>query len=233
MKCAVEKLAMYVPPTAQVKDPAMTDVIASLATINSDIDVSWVKPMQRRRLSLFAKMALSCANMVNTDAHAMPVVFSSRHGDLHKTSDLLEQLVEQQPLSPTQFGLSVHNAVSGLLSILTNNTAAVSAIAGGRSTFSSALIEAYLQLHSGDTERVLLLHVDRALPDIYAQYADEEQVDHCVALVLKKNINGHGYDLQELLDAQPEPSLSALRFAHAAIHNQSIDVGKWRWHYAQ
>ena len=78
-----------------------------------------IPAMQRRRLSPFAKVSLHCA-LEASDHHQgdLPCVFSSRHGDLNRTTKLIENVANQEELSPTQFGLSVHNAVSGLYSIM-------------------------------------------------------------------------------------------------------------------
>ena len=64
-------------------------------------------------------MALLVANnAVSGIKKDLPIVFSSRHGDLPKTSTLLADLADKNALSPTAFGLSVHNAIPSLFSIL-------------------------------------------------------------------------------------------------------------------
>ncbi|MEO2268484.1 beta-ketoacyl synthase chain length factor [Pseudoalteromonas pernae] len=228
MKCAVEKLALYVSPTCSDNNE-LNDLIQRVVDALVAIDVSWVKPMQRRRLSQFAKMILSCAHSVNPNEEPIPIVFSSRHGDLHKTSDLLEQLVENEPLSPTQFGLSVHNAVVGLLSILTNNKAPITAIAGGMDSLSSALCEAYIQLHSGVTDKVMIIHADRELPNLYKEFADELQCDHCIAFILEKPLNSDGFELQQTARQEPQSSLvSSLKLAYALTHKSDLVIDTWR-----
>ena len=83
-----------------------------------------IPAMQRRRLSPFAKVALHCALEASAEHQAnIPCVFSSRHGDLHRTTKLIENIALSKDLSPTQFGLSVHNAAAGLFSIFTGNRA--------------------------------------------------------------------------------------------------------------
>lgn len=230
MKCAVEKLAVYVAPTCSDNEElvSLTDGLVAAAIA---IDVSWVKPMQRRRLSQFAKMVLSCVHAVNANAEPIPVVFSSRHGDLHKTSDLLAQLVKHEPLSPTQFGLSVHNAVVGLLSILTHNTAPITAIAGGKDSLSAALSEAYMQLHQGHTDSVMVIHGDRCLPQLYDSFADEPQIDHCVAFILSKTPHNSNTWLEHITDTQVpqvDANLHALQFANAVISRKQAVLGSWR-----
>ncbi|GAA0817652.1 hypothetical protein GCM10009111_19190 [Colwellia asteriadis] len=146
-----------------------------------------LKPMQRRRLSPFAKIALHCAYESSQQTNAaFDIIFSSRHGDLDKTSALLNDLAEKEPLSPTAFSLSVHNAVPGLFSIFTQNTAPSSAISAGKESFLMALVDAYARLNSYNCDQVLLIHADQALPEFYVEYADESQVDHAFACIVTR-----------------------------------------------
>jgi len=147
-----------------------------------------LKPMQRRRLSPFAKLAMHCAlEVTKNETQPLVSVFSSRHGDLHKTSTMLNDLALGEDISPTAFSLSVHNAVAGLFTIFTHNTQASTTVSAGKDTFLMALVEAYIRLKTGKHEQVLLVHSDQVLPSPYSQYADELQIDHAVALILTKD----------------------------------------------
>ncbi|WP_019028219.1 beta-ketoacyl synthase chain length factor [Colwellia piezophila] len=147
-----------------------------------------LKPMQRRRLSPFAKLAMHCAlDVIKDETQALVSVFSSRHGDLHKTSTMLHDLALGEDISPTAFSLSVHNAIAGLFTIFTQNRQASTTVSAGQDTFMMALVEAYIRLKTGQHEQVLLVHCDQALPSPYAHYADELQIDHGVALILTKD----------------------------------------------
>jgi hypothetical protein len=153
-------------------------------------EVSWPKlafvpPMQRRRLSAFAKMALLVANQsVSNIEHALPIVFSSRHGDLPKTSTLLADLANENALSPTAFGLSVHNAIPSLFSILTQNKQAINAVSAGQDSFMMGLIDVYSRLKSGLAEEILFIYADQKLPSTYLEFQDEQQLSHAIALVV-------------------------------------------------
>ena len=57
------------------------------------------------------------------DQPPMPLVYASRHGETTRNFALLSDTAEQQPLSPTQFSLSVHNAIIGLWSIFQGDSA--------------------------------------------------------------------------------------------------------------
>lgn len=171
---------------------------SSLENFQVSDDIEWPKlefvpAMQRRRLSAFAKIALYVANKTMADTKDnLPIIFSSRHGDLHKTSTLLEDLAHEQALSPTAFGLSVHNAIPSLYSILTKNKEAINAIAAGKDSFFMALIDAYARLKSGICQQVLIIHADQQLPDTYIGYQDEVQIPHAISMIVSLPLKSCG-----------------------------------------
>ena len=77
----------------------------------------------------------------------VPLVFASRHGDVQRSFELLEQMARDEPMSPTHFGLSTHNAVIAQYSIargLTGNYLATAAgVVGGGAAIMTAVPEAY------------------------------------------------------------------------------------------
>lgn len=147
--------------------------------------LAFVPAMQRRRLSAFAKMSLLVAQQtLDGIEQELPIVFSSRHGDMEKTSRLLADLAEDTPISPTAFGLSVHNAIPSLFSILTGNKQAINAISAGKDSFFMALIDIYGRLKSGLATEVLFIHADQALPKTYEGFQDEQQLSHAIAMVV-------------------------------------------------
>ncbi len=80
--------------------------------------IEYIPAMQRRRLSRLAKLALNSA-MQTLDTHNVDyIVWVSQYGDEAKTLNILEDVLSEQTPSPTQFSTSVHNAISGLYSIL-------------------------------------------------------------------------------------------------------------------
>ncbi|CAM3787658.1 MULTISPECIES: beta-ketoacyl synthase chain length factor [Pseudoalteromonas] len=184
MEFVVDNFSVWIAPEQQISG------LESLPY--QDIDLSWVAPMQRRRLSPFMKMALHCMHKVAGE-QPLAVNFSSRHGDLPKTAGLLDAICIQDALSPTAFGLSVHNAAVGIFSILNNNTAAMNAIACGNESIISTLFDSYARLYTQQCEQLILCHADRALPVEYQCFADELQVDHSVALSLRLAKPGEGY----------------------------------------
>ncbi len=77
-----------------------------------------IPAMQRRRLSPLAKLALNNAIGALKDSKADYIVWVSKYGDEAKTLNILQDVLNDQTPSPTQFSTSVHNAISGLYSIL-------------------------------------------------------------------------------------------------------------------
>jgi hypothetical protein len=127
--------------------------------------------MLRRRAGFLDRMALEVAYQCLGDRHDVPAIFSSRHGETSRSVELLTDLAQGLPLSPTTFGLSVHNATGGLFSIARGDHASSSALAAGPSSVEHAVIEACGLLADGATE-VLLVVYDRPLPALYAAYQD-------------------------------------------------------------
>jgi len=127
--------------------------------------------MLRRRAGFLDRMALEVAYRCLGEINDVPAIFSSRHGETSRSVDLLTDLAKGLPLSPTVFGLSVHNAAGGLFSIARRDHASASALAAGQSTVEHAVIEACGLLADGASQ-VLLVVYDRPLPAVYAKYQD-------------------------------------------------------------
>ena len=130
--------------------------------------IEHIPAMQRRRLSRLAKLALNSA-MQTLDTHNVDyIVWVSQYGDEAKTLNILEDVLSEQTPSPTQFSTSVHNAISGLYSILCRDVTPATSLAGA---WNDGLIEAYAWLKTRpEARQVLLVYYDEALPDIYAEH---------------------------------------------------------------
>ncbi|WP_157826774.1 beta-ketoacyl synthase chain length factor [Colwellia sp. 12G3] len=144
-----------------------------------------IPAMQRRRLSPFAKLALHCAlSAADECITTVPSVFASRHGDLIKTNKLINDVAAKEDLSPTLFGLSVHNAVGGLFSIYTGNKAPLTAISAGEDTFFTAIIDALCKLSANEYSQVLVVFTEILVPEIYKKYVAQDEVAIACALLL-------------------------------------------------
>jgi hypothetical protein len=132
--------------------------------------------MQRRRIDPLGRMAIQTAYWCQQQAggRSTPMLFASRHGDVDRSVGLLKALTADEALSPTAFGLSVHNAIAALYSIVTGERGNYLALASGRSTVETACVEAAGLLADGAPE-VRLVYYEAPLPQDYMAYADEAQ----------------------------------------------------------
>ena len=133
--------------------------------------VAAMPPMLRRRAGLLGRMALEVAYGCIGQDRNVPTVFCSRHGEVVRSVELLRDLARGEPLSPTAFGLAVHNASAGLFSIARTDCANHVALAAGAATFEHAVIEACSQLADG-APMVLIVACDMALPEPFAGFQD-------------------------------------------------------------
>lgn len=125
--------------------------------------------MQRRRAGFLGRMALEVAYECNDERREIPAIFCSRHGDVSRSVDLLRDLASGEPLSPTSFGMSVHNAIGGMFSIARGDMANHIALSARESTIEHAVVEACGLLADGE-KAVLLVAYDCPLPAIYEEY---------------------------------------------------------------
>ncbi|MFK3798025.1 MULTISPECIES: beta-ketoacyl synthase chain length factor [unclassified Pseudomonas] len=146
-------------------------------------DVSFLPAMQRRRLSRLARMAFSVGWPLAEGHEHLPLVFVSRHGETPRTFDILSDLAADQPLSPTQFSLSVHNAVIGLWSILRGETSEMTALAAAGDGLEHGVMEAASLLAEG-ASAVLLIIAEENPPRAYAPWIDDVPFPYAVGLLL-------------------------------------------------
>lgn len=132
-----------------------------------------VPSLQRRRIERLGRMAVQAAWWCSqAESTGVPLVFASRHGDVQRSFELLEQLAAGEPMSPTHFGLSVHNAIAALYSIVRGERGNYLAMAAGRATVEAALVEAAGLLADGAPE-VLVVVYDAQPPVVYTDFLDE------------------------------------------------------------
>lgn len=157
--------------------------------------------MSRRRLGHLAKLAVSAVDRVLPSARNVdiPVVWASRYGDAEKALGLLRTQALDEPLSPTAFGLSVHNAVGAQHSILRGIRANSVCVASSCCVPEAGAVEAVSLLADGDPEtaEVLLVCYDEPLPPEYAVFHDEPVAEYAWAVLLRPHrAGGRGFTLQ-------------------------------------
>ena len=188
-----------------------------------------VPAMKRRRYSALTKMQLEAAFQADA-ANSCRTIFASRHGELHRTLGLLDNLVAEEPLSPTAFSQSVHNTASGIYSILTDNRAPSTSIAAGEESLPQALIEAYAQLYEDPTP-VLLVFGDQPVPDIYTQFVDEISLPLSLAFVLKRYDETCAKPQLTLSQTREERNISYAELVHSLSVAKPLagNLGNYHW----
>lgn len=141
--------------------------------------------LTRRRLSPLGRNALGAASTLPALDTAR-YIFSSRHGEFSRTQTILHTIAAAEALSPTDFSMSVHHALTGILSIIHHNHAGHTAIAAGAESLCFAMIEAAACMAENPAQPVLLLHYDDALADEYAAF-DSGAPAAILALLLQAN----------------------------------------------
>lgn len=149
----------------------------------ADPAVRAMPPMLRRRAGLLGKMALEVAYRCLDGRRDVPAVFCSRHGEVARSVDLLNDLVQGEMLSPTAFGMAVHNASAGLFSIARADRANHLALAAGAATIEHAVIEACGLLADG-APMVLLVASECPVPAPFEAFRDSEEQAHAWAWLM-------------------------------------------------
>src|SRR5690606_13543896 len=118
-------------------------------------------------------------------------------GELARTINILKAAAADEPLSPTDFSLSVHHSLIGLLSIHTTNRRGHTAISAGVDSFGFGLMEAGATVAENPDEPVLLLFSDEALPSEYATFREPHEALEPMSLVLLLGAPGNGGEVFE------------------------------------
>jgi len=153
-------------------------------------DVGFVERLLRRRLSPLNRMAFRVAANCLQGEDSRPLsIFCSRYGEFSRAFEILNNLASDEAVSPTTFSLSVHNTASSLFSIMQQDRAHSTALAGGEATLESAFLECWTLLqesalpsHSKATS-ALLVYCDQILPEMFLGRR-ETAVNDNVALAL-------------------------------------------------
>ena len=110
--------------------------------------------------------------------------FASHDGEINRSFDLWTTLLRDNEVSPTSFGLSVHNALAGQWSMLRGDMSEYTALSARQDGLETAVLEAAGLLADG-AERVLVLVADEPLQAQYpAAPVERAPFAHALALLL-------------------------------------------------
>ena len=217
-------------------EPLLPPVSGGMLEITSGTpEIGFVDPMLRRRLGPLGRGMLHCAGRVSEGLGPLSSVFASRHGDVARTTPILEDLARGLPPSPTLFSMNVHNAVAGVWSIARQDPSPSTSLAAGPETFGWGLLEAFSLHAAKPANPVLFVYGEDPLPPPFRDFADLEMPLHAVALliglpasrrlVLTREPGGPG------APATVPQSLQALQTLHSGDPQGpwSEGGGTWSW----
>ncbi|CAK4074552.1 MULTISPECIES: beta-ketoacyl synthase chain length factor [Vibrio] len=152
--------------------------------VDGKAPVNAIPPMMRRRMSSLSKLAVQTSIELLEQHEVDYLVFASRHGELTRSAQLIQDVVAGEEASPMAFSQSVHNTAAGLATIATKKPIPLTSIAAGDNTFQSALLEAWVYLKSNPEHKVMLVDFDEPLPEVYNQYEEFEYRGYALGLIL-------------------------------------------------
>lgn len=117
----------------------------------------------------------------------MPLVFASHHGETTRNFGLLQTLAADEPLSPTAFGLSVHNAIAAQWSIIRRETTESVALSAEDDGLEHAFIEASTLFDAGHAD-VLVVVAEEQPPAPYVPWVTDAPYSYAVAIHLRPGV---------------------------------------------
>ena len=161
------------------------------------------------------------------------MVYASHDGEINRSFELWPELLKTHTVSPTSFGLSVHNALAGQWAIQRGEMQENTALATGADGLESALAEA-VSLFSDGIERVLLVVADDPLKTEYLVEAERAPFAYALAMVIEC---GDAFSLALETDdsaRQPESYFGALDWIRFLLsgslkHTRQYENRRWIW----
>jgi len=147
--------------------------------------VDFVPALIRRRLTEVEKIGLYLTQQLEPLPDIKCIVFASQFGEWQQTIKLIEQMHEENEMSPAGFSHSVHNAMPGLWAILHNSQCNYTTVAANELTIDCGLIET---LSRG--ENVLFIYAEEACPEFYKSAFDKPNIGCGIAVILSLKPEG-------------------------------------------
>ncbi|AUL95016.1 beta-ketoacyl synthase chain length factor [Vibrio vulnificus] len=197
-----------------------------------DITASNIPAMMRRRMSSLSKLAVHAAIELLNQNDVDYMVFSSRHGELHRSIALVKDILLGEEASPMAFSQSVHNTAAGLTTIATKKPIPLTSIAAGKNTFQSALTEAYLFLSIHPDAKVLLVDFDEPLPQDYAEFETQTYRGYALAMLVSagQQFAAEAHSAQQPPEHELPQALQFFRgFLQDSVTQWSITGSRQTW----
>lgn len=190
-------------------------------------DVAFLPAMQRRRLSLTARLLFQAAHGVLGETEPCAAVAVSHDGEINRSFALWLDWLRGNGVSPTSFGLSVHNATVGQWSMLRGDMSENTALSAACGGLEAAVAEAAGMLADG-MRRVLVVAADEPLADGYTVApVQRAPFAYAVALLLEAGDDWHLEYTAADTAADYWGTLAWVR--HYLNSSRTWQDGAWRW----
>lgn len=235
---SVSRLAAWAPGVAT--DDEWREWARGARSIDNDGEprLEQMPAMLRRHAGRLGRMVCDVAYRVLDGTPDIPMVLCSRYGEVGRSVDLLSALAAGVELSPTSFGLSVHNAVGGLFSMARHDTANCVALAGGDESAEYGVVESCGLFADGATT-VLLVVADCPLPPVYERYADVTPAAFAWGCLVQPplhdaiSLSWGDAPAYEEPSVQAPAALSVLRFMFSGSREHRHVAGGRRWDWTR
>ncbi len=134
-----------------------------------------------------ARMVFDCAWPLADNRPPIPLVFASQHGETTRSFALLQAMGRHEGLSPTSFGLSVHNAIAGMWSKARGGKAESIALSVNRDGLEHAFMEAAFLLRRGARAALVVLAEERP-PPAYMPWIEDVPFSYAVAFRIERGM---------------------------------------------
>ena len=191
--------------------------------------VAFLPAMQRRRLGVSARLLFQAAHPLVAENERCPLVLASHDGEINRSFALWVGLLRANEVSPTSFGLSVHNALAGQWSMLRGDMSEYTALSVRGDGLEAALAEAAGFLADG-TDKVLVAVVDEPLQAQYpAAPAERAPFPYALSMLLGR---GDGWRLSAMPAAAGQQAQNGYWGALSWLQHELSGCLEWQHLYA-
>lgn len=193
MQISIHRLKAWYQSSEEKKHPALEEFSDSIDISSSpELLLEKINKRMARRLSPLTKMTVEMAWQVHSQSPPINyMVFSSRHGEIKTSTELIDLIADDELLSPMKFSQSVHNTSAGQFAIFHGEKAPSTSIAAGENSFAAGLVLAGNYSHLHPDHSILYIFSDRTLPERYhsAKDANLDSTSLVIAMAISQQKN--------------------------------------------
>ncbi|MGN0915940.1 MAG: beta-ketoacyl synthase chain length factor [Succinivibrio sp.] len=129
-----------------------------------------VPMMTARRLSQGCRQAVDIGMLLSQRQDIDAVIYSSMSGEIVHNHNVLVSSAKNEPCSPTDFSMSVHNTAVGNFTIISKSKIPSSSISSGMDSFFMAVLDAYTMIECGEASKVLVVDYNVDIPEFFKNF---------------------------------------------------------------